>query len=470
MKNLTKRLTTAALLTVVITACLMAPTCNREGLPAAADTGDTPAVTTKPPASVPQGKKELIAWLKKAYREAERVYAFFTGYGKIGIGGNRTVIDGVMYEEIAEPELNNRADLKALCEKYFDDNLVAELMGRKVNGALVFVDFNGKLYRFGGYAGLISYDIASDFKFDLIASNDIGASFEVTYTAEIYGQRVTASEVYYADYSGGTPNFDEFKLLIQTMVETLADETEGGRFEIGPREGYTGMTLLDTKAAGGAHWVPLASYGDNASTYTFSFDIDENQTYIVNFWPSDTDGTHYVTLGFLPYKHAGNKFSEFRTFKIESAGGEIKSISKVTTPLKSKIRESGEPYMGELDGVYICKSYSNAAAGQFSRRITLSGDTINAVVSIDGTDAAGTYSGTFTYDRSTGAFNAKLVQTIIYEDDRGMVQQHYTDGKVNGVLLEYGGFLHFLCTYSDFSDLSPSDPVPLTFMPPALPK
>ena len=57
--------------------------------------------------------------------------------------------------------------------------------------------------------------------------------------------------------------------------------------------------------------------------------------------------------------------------------------------------------------------------------------------------------------------SANLIWTV-YENGGASVSDPL---KISGKLYEYGGFVHFICESSDMRDISPDDPLPLTFVP-----
>ncbi len=162
-------------------------------------------------------------------------------------------------------------------------------------------------------------------------------------------------------------------------------------------------------------------------------------------------GVGYVTFGVIT--NTPGQFSRYYTYRVTSADGYITSAEETETFTGENVLKNGTPYKGSLDGEYRCETYNGDML--LYRYIKIDGDTISVSVSRSGTDGGGTYTGTYGYDETTGAFHAD-----VRANGTG------TPHSVTGRLHEYGGFVHFLCRSSTIGTISPDNPLPLTFVKP----
>jgi len=125
----------------------------------------------------------------KTFSEAEFAYSWFTGYGEIGLNNNYIEIDKNIYVEVKQDSIETKNDLKKYISKYFDEKTADDLLNTKVDEKYnLFVEYEGKLYCFGGYVAQISYaDAKKEFK--IIKNNDS----KYTITADIKCKGVMAS-------------------------------------------------------------------------------------------------------------------------------------------------------------------------------------------------------------------------------------------------------------------------------------
>lgn len=185
-----------------------------------------------------------------------------------------------------------------------------------------------------------------------------------------------------------------------------------------------------------------------------------------NVIPAAGDGVRYYVMGVgNSYAWAGN-FKSFRTYRAVSKDGYLQSVEEVETFTKNAILRSGKPYTGELSGTFSCLA-SRYVPNRFEQDLKSYTFCLREDGSIDisattvGTGPAITYSGTYQYDRKTGAFTAKVTGRYANEGDVTI----YPEAEVKGKLYEYGGFVHFICESSGIHILSEKDPLPLTFVP-----
>jgi len=207
--------------------------------------------------------------------------------------------------------------------------------------------------------------------------------------------------------------------------------------------------------------VPLdeekREYLSNAAAYGISTGYAPSG----EIWAGE-DGVRWEVLGIGSHFKRGGVYSGFHTYRVESKDGYIVSVEEAQTFTKELVKANGTPYTGPLDGMYTVKAY-NAGNGLLSRAIYVNGSKIDVACHLDGTDAGGTYSGEINgFDSKTGLLTAVVTSRTVSNNGEITVSQPL---RFSGYLLEYGGFVHFLCESSQTGTLSPDDPLPLTFLP-----
>ena len=193
--------------------------------------------------------------------------------------------------------------------------------------------------------------------------------------------------------------------------------------------------------------IPVAVYGEihpyvNPDRYAPSVQTNEYSP----------DGMGYVTFGIANDMRAPNVCSRYYTYRITQKGGYIASIEEAETITKEIVLRNGKPYSGNLDGQYTGIAYNHV------RTVTVSGDEISVSSYLSGTDAGGTYIGTYIYDPASGSFWAELA--FQYHDNGTLVTNPVQP--ISGKLYEYGGFIHFVCRSSNISTLDVNEELPIT--------
>ncbi len=174
------------------------------------------------------------------------------------------------------------------------------------------------------------------------------------------------------------------------------------------------------------------------------------------------DGTMYYVMGFTNSENAHDGPKGFATYKVVSYNGYIDSVDMTETFTKHTVTSEGTPYTGKLGGIYRMYSYSSGQNCIIAHNIYILDDgTIYSLSGPYATDDGVTYKGTYEYDRKTGGFTATVTGSYYSEG----VWYTTSEGTVKGKLLEYGGFVHFVCESSDLYSVTPDDPLPLTFVP-----
>ncbi len=255
---------------------------------------------------------------------------------------------------------------------------------------------------------------------------------------------------YIGDKSVSSEEFDAYEEARNQKRDALWIEYTGGLTNVD-------TTMLPAKK----YYVPyngdvekqqsLMVVGVYGESHGFAF--GSNGVWNGEIWAWEDGVTYYVFATHSPFEPEDKRFSDFQTYRVTTENGNIISVEKVITFTKEMVLEYGKPYSGNLNGKYHCQSYG--ADGLESITITIDNDKMTASSYLSGTDAGGTYEGSFSYAlEMDGALHAQL--SYKYLGDSGKMVS--TDPKsFYGKLYEYGGFVHFI------SESSPESPVPMTF-------
>ena len=159
------------------------------------------------------------------YREAEAVYALFTGYrADIYTTGTFTEY-GVRYRTVDINGYTTLAQLRRLCEKYFAVELTEELMSEKVAGNHpLFVERKNELYRFDGYAALTVYDpnAGKDYNFSLESYNTGKYVVRVNTTISVNDKKVPVeTSCTYIVTAENELRFISFELMTEAIFEIM---------------------------------------------------------------------------------------------------------------------------------------------------------------------------------------------------------------------------------------------------------
>ena len=219
--------------------------------------------------------------------------------------------------------------------------------------------------------------------------------------------------------------------------------------------------ILSNEDTPEGYWMPAASYGNICDSFAYTyFDEYERMRYVTVIRAGSAEDW-YEVFGLQSHRSLTGDFTEYRTYHVTAKNGYITSCEKIPTVTEEIILERGTLYSGRIEGEYSCRSI-NSNGDLFRRNIEMKKDgTMTVSAWKDGTDAGGVYDGTFQYVTDTGELSAELVLTT-YSDGEVTVSDPM---KITGKLYEYGGFVHFLCGTSEMYDISPDDPLPLTFAP-----
>ncbi len=357
--------------------------------------------------------------LAEAYAEAERIYAMFTGYGKVEYGEETVEHSGVQYQRVTSEGFTTYAELEESVHAYFADSLADELLNTKVGENPLYIEHEGELYRFSGYAALWGYDIASERSFEPLGEDDGEYRARVTATATEDGLKCTASEdISYTVDENGNVRFTEFTLMADSLF-ALYQRGEGVRV-------YVTVTFPDSQVG----WFKVAQYG-----YGF---YTQPSSGAYRIYAGNIDAVGYVVFG-TKVTRWDEGFSEYITYRVEAKNGGIVSCEIADNIIDLDFAAVGTPLAELPDGVY--RSMTNHRDGQaiwYSAMIE--GDNIIIYPYPDGSEGGGKYYGTYSYDGASGKFVADLMYQAYYTNDPATEW-----GTIEARIFEYGDFVAVIC-------------------------
>ncbi len=160
--------------------------------------------------------------------KAEALAAHFTGHASAYVGDNDSfeVTDENGFTQKYEHYglANSLSELRSLLEAVFTPKLADKFMNTKVSGLPLFTERDGKLYKFGGYMGLYSYD---DVHREIIGYTEGIDKIDITVhlRKNFDGDTVYANQTYTAVLGeDGKYRFDgDFTLPIQIAVNMVSN-------------------------------------------------------------------------------------------------------------------------------------------------------------------------------------------------------------------------------------------------------
>ena len=376
------------------------------------------------------------------YHKAERIYSLFTRYGKLTYTENEILHNNERYQEVKMNEFDTLDELRALCLLYFNKNVTGALMNTwaKTDYPL-YIEQDGKIYRFSGYIAPYEYDAPQNYTFDLQTDND-GRNYANIYaTMDSNGQQLPC-EAYcrYEISETGEIIFTRFHLMAESFFEQYRVT------EISPE--------LEPLSNGGV-WTCAAIYGENGNTGTgWSGKIQAYE-----------DGVVYFVFGSTRGKY-DNSIEQYVTFKVTITNGSIVSCEEAENTIAEFLSGSASVYKGDAfaeenvkimtKARYTTDPY-NAYLNVYT--IQIEGNEISVYAGADGTDMGGQYTGTFEYDSENGEMVLHL--TLHYfRDDNGPNEKDI--GEVRGKLYESNGLVAFVCT--DAGEAIIDEGMPLIFV------
>ncbi|MEA4987207.1 MAG: hypothetical protein VB095_04045 [Anaerovorax sp.] len=109
-------------------------------------------------------EKNFEQMISDRFTVAEEVYSWFTGYGEIEMDHDDKIEFELEYHvgyyaRVIQNDISTMEELSDYLHQYFEDSLCNELLNYSVEKDLpLFKEYDGVLYCFAGYVGLLSYD------------------------------------------------------------------------------------------------------------------------------------------------------------------------------------------------------------------------------------------------------------------------------------------------------------------------
>ncbi len=391
---------------------------------------------------------ELPEGFEEFYHEAEKVYALFTGHpGKVYAEGTIKVGSHI-YQAADINGYTSLAELRALCEQYFDSELTEQLMAKTVGDAPLYIEQDGKLYRYSGYVAQYSI-VPEDYGMVLEAPGSetvhVLASF---YSNDIQYTIRTSALCTCIVTEDGNLRFTSFTL----MAEAIQNEMDRGRT----------FTVYSPKPdpSKGEILVKVASYGD-LNLYGTGYIgmeglIGDGQVGKVG---GVGTGIGFITYGLGTLENGKVNFTSYYTARLEALNGYFIGFSREDTITRGDVLLNGTPYQGSLDGIHICEAADPISGMLIYYKAEISGNSIKLQHGPSGTGGSGWDEGEFTYDSETGMIRA--VMTHQNSNVESMDQSIGHQREFSGRLYLYDGFVHFIVDRENI----PENSVPLTFKP-----
>lgn len=359
------------------------------------------------------------------YHKAEWIYSLFTRYGKLTYTENEIFYNNERYQEVMMDEFDTLDELRSLCLLYFNENATRVLIGTwaKTDYPL-YIEQDGKVYRFSGYTAPYTYDAPYNYTFDLQTDNK-GRNYANIYaTMDSNGQQLPCQT--YCGYEIGENGeiiFNRFGLMAESFFQQYRVT------EITPE--------LEPLSNGGV-WTCVAIYGENGNTGSgWSGKIQAYE-----------DGIVYFVFGSTRGKY-DNSIEQYVTFKVTITNGSIVSCEESENIITDFLSGSASVYKGDAfseENVKIMTKarYTTDRSNAYMMVYTVQreGNEISLSAYADGTDMGGRYTGTFEYDNETGEIILYL--TYHYFNDNGTNEEYI--GEVRGKLYESNGLVAFVCT------------------------
>jgi len=146
---------------------------------------------------------------------SERTASYFTGYARDVYGNESIEIDGVRYDVFTV--CDSMDELLAITLELFDNELANTLINTQVDGHPLFVEQNGRLYRFGGYVALESISDASATVYGVTKGSD--GVYTVYVKIQSDGDVVSGYEYRCIKVEDDYKFIGEFKLPIEVLSD-----------------------------------------------------------------------------------------------------------------------------------------------------------------------------------------------------------------------------------------------------------
>ena len=376
------------------------------------------------------------------YHKAEWIYSLFTRYGKLTYAENEILYNNERYQEVMMDEFDTLDELRSLCLLYFNQNVTKVLIGTWAKtDCPLYIEQDGKIYRFSGYTAPYEYDAPYNYTFALQTDNK-GRNYANIYaTMDSNGQQLPCQT--YCGYEIGE-NGEIIFIRFDLMAESFFRQYRVT--EISPE--------LEPLTDGGA-WTCVAIYGENGNTGSgWSGKIQAYE-----------DGIVYFVFGSTRGKY-DNSIEQYVTFKVTIENGSIVSCEETENSIADFLSGSASVYQGDVFAEENVKIMTKARyttdrsnAYMFVYTIQIEGDEISIYAGADGTDMGGQYTGTFEYDNQNGEIILHLTYHY-FRDDNGPNEKDI--GEVRGKLYESNGLVAFVCT--DAGEEAIDEGMPLIFV------
>ena len=210
-------------------------------------------------------------------------------------------------------------------------------------------------------------------------------------------------------------------------------------------------------------WECGAVFGANDSVGINHWIVDQTHDGIsTTSIAPDLDGEYYCSFGLRKNRSKSGDFIECKTFRVVSKGGKLVEVEEIEALSKQTVLEKGVPFSGKLDGSYYCETRRGADydAHTITHSLTVGDGRIKLYSYVKSTCGGGCYEGDFKYSDTDGTLTADIVYTVTSEGD--VFTENF---KIEGRLLEYGGFVHFVLTACEPEafHITTEDPFPMTF-------
>ena len=378
-----------------------------------------------PPQETVADQEIVTQSFEDIYHKAEWIYSLFTRYGKLTYAEKEILYNNERYQEVMMDEFDTLDELRSLCLLYFNQNVTKVLMGTWAKtDCPLYIEQDGKIYRFSGYTAPYEYDAPYNYTFDLQTDNK-GRNYANIYaTMDSNGQQLPCQT--YCGYEIGE-NGEIIFIRFDLMAESFFRQYRVT--EITPE--------LEPLTNGGA-WTCVAIYGENGNTGSgWSGKIQAYE-----------DGIVYFVFGSTRGKY-DNSIEQYVTFKVTITNGSIVSCEESENIITDFLSGSASVYKGDAfseENVKIMTKarYTTDRSNAYMMVYTVQreGDEISLSAYADGTDMGGRYTGTFEYDNETGEIILYL--TYHYFNDNGTNEEYI--GEVRGKLYESNGLVAFVCT------------------------
>lgn len=163
------------------------------------------------------------------YHTAEYFYAIFNGCARIEFYEETIEYEGEKYRNCSHVEFSNLAEMRNVIVRHFSDDITNSLMSKTVSGigCPLYIEQDGKLYIFAGYAAQWGYSSATGYSFEPLGYENDEYLVRVSASINEYGVKYVAGDVCkYVIEADGSIRFTQFPLMIDLLWDAFAGEEE----------------------------------------------------------------------------------------------------------------------------------------------------------------------------------------------------------------------------------------------------